>query len=93
MEANEMEPRTRDERREALEEFKRGHHQMGGTIAIRGFELEDHRAGWGTAQAFVAQDGTCDVATHLFEFLPLLGAAIGLRMQIEPLRGGFDRQL
>ena len=34
MEANEMEPGTWDERGQALEEFQRGHHEMGGAIAI-----------------------------------------------------------
>ncbi len=45
MEANEMKPRTRDEGGQALQEFQRGHHEMGGAIAIRGFELEDDLAG------------------------------------------------
>ena len=86
MEANEMESGTRDERREALVEFQRGHHEMSSAIAIRGFELEDDLAGRGTAQPFVAQGRTGDIATELFEFLALLGAARGLRMQTEPLR-------
>ncbi len=59
---------------------------MGGAIAIWGFELKDDVAGRGTAQAFVAQGGARDVAAQLFEFLPLVGAARGLRMQTEPLR-------
>ena len=33
MEAKEMEPGTRDEGREAFEEFQRGHDEMGGAIA------------------------------------------------------------
>ncbi len=86
MEANEMEPGTRDEGGEALQEFQRGHHEVGGAIAVWGFELEDDLAGWGTAQAFVAQGRAPDVATELFEFLSLLGAAMGVGMQTEPLR-------
>ena len=39
METNEMEPGTRDEGGQALEEFQRAHHEMGGAIAVRGFEL------------------------------------------------------
>ncbi len=35
-----MEPGTRDEGREALQEFQRGHHEVGGAIAVRGFELQ-----------------------------------------------------
>jgi len=34
MEANEMQLWTRDERGQALEEFQRAHHEMGGAIAI-----------------------------------------------------------
>ena len=46
--------------------------------AVRGFELEDDLAGRGAAQAFVAQGGTCDVATQSFEFLALM-ADLALR--------------
>ncbi len=74
-----MEPGPRDKGRQALEEFQRAHHEMGGAIAVRGFELEDDLAGRGTAQAFVAQGRARDVATQPFEFLALLGAAICIR--------------
>jgi len=47
MEANEMQPGTWDERREALQEFQRAHHEMGGAIAVRGFELQHDLAGRG----------------------------------------------
>ena len=47
MEANEMEPGTRDECGQALQEFQRAHHEMGGSIAVRRFELEDDLAGPG----------------------------------------------
>jgi len=33
MEANEMEPGTRDECGQALQKFQRAHHEMGGSIA------------------------------------------------------------
>ncbi len=85
MEANEMEARTWDEGGQALQEFQWGHHEVGGLIAIRGFELEDDLAGRGAAQAFVAEGGTCDVATQPFEFLPLLGITPGISMQAKPL--------
>ena len=55
MKANEMEPGTWDERGQALEEFQRAHHEMGGAIVVRGFELEDDLAGRGPAQTCVAQ--------------------------------------
>ncbi len=67
MEANEMEPRTWDERGQALQEFQRAHHQMGGAIAVRGFELQHDLTGGGAAQPFVAQGRAGDVATEAFE--------------------------
>ena len=45
MNAHEMGLGTRDEGRHALQEFQRGHHQMGGSIAVRGFELQHDLAG------------------------------------------------
>ncbi len=74
MEANEMEPGTRDEGGQALREFQRAHHEMGGPIPVRRFELEDDLAGWGTAQSFVAQGRPRNVAAQTFEGVPLLGA-------------------
>ncbi len=59
-----------------MEEFQRGHDEMSGAIAIRGFELEHNLAGRGTAQAFVAEGGARNVPTQAFEFLPLLGATL-----------------
>ena len=58
---------------------------MGGAIAIRGFELEHDLAGRGTAQPFVAQGWTGNVAAQTFEGVPLLGAAVRVGMQTEPL--------
>ncbi len=75
MEANEMEPGTGDEGGQALEEFQWAHHEMGGAIAVRGFELEDDIAGRGAAHPFVAEGGACDIATQMFEGLPLMRAA------------------
>ncbi len=74
MEANEMEPGPWDESRQVLQEFQRAHHEMGGSIAIRRFELEDDLAGRGAAQPFVAQGRAGDVATEAFEGLPLVGS-------------------
>ena len=54
-EANEMEPGPWDECGQALQEFQRAHHEMGGALAVRGFELEDNLAGPGAAQSFVAK--------------------------------------
>ncbi len=85
MEANEMEPGPWDESRQALQEFQRAHHEMGGPIPVRCFELEDDLAGRCAAQAFVAEGGARDVATETFEFLSLLGPAAGVGMQANPL--------
>ena len=80
-----MKPRTWNKSSQALQEFQRGHHEMGGAIAIRGFELKHDLAGPGAAEPFVAEGRTRDVATEPFEFLPLLGAAICIGMQAKPL--------
>lgn len=85
MEANEMQPGAGDEGGEAFQECQRAHHEMGGAIAVRGFELEDHLAGWGAAQAFVAQGRARDVPTQPFAFLPLMRPTPGAGMQAEPL--------
>ena len=73
MEANERKSRTWDEGGPALQEFQRVHHEMGGAIAVGGFELENDLAGWGIAQAFIAQGGARDAAIQTVEGLRLLG--------------------
>jgi len=85
METNEMEPGTRDEGREALEEFQRGHDEMGGAIAVRGFQLQHDLTGPGAAEPFVAEGGARDVAAQPFELLALLGPTAGVGMQAKPL--------
>ncbi len=54
-------------------------------FSLRRFKLEDDLAGRSTAQAFVAEGGARDIATQPFEFLSLLGAAMGVGMQAKPL--------
>ena len=85
MEANEMKPGTGDEGHQALEEFQRGHDEMGGAIPVRGFELKHDRAGRGAAQPFVAQSRARDVTAQPFECLSLLGATRCVGMQAKPL--------
>ncbi len=80
-----MEPGTWDEGRQALQEFQRGHHQMGGAIPVRGFELQDDLTSPGVAEPFVAEGRTRDVATEAFKFLSLLGTTPGISMQAKPL--------
>ncbi len=80
MKAKEMEPRTRDERRQAVQEFQRCHDDVRGAIAVRGFELQDDVAFRCASQPFVAKGGTGDVATEAFERGPLMGAAVHVGM-------------
>ncbi len=80
MEANEMKPRTWDERGQALQELERRYDEMGGPIPIRRFELEDDLAGWRTAQLFVAEGGARDVATETLKGVPLMGTALCVGM-------------
>ncbi len=85
MKANEMEPWPWDKCGQALEEFQRGHDEMGGAIAVRGFELQHDLAGRRAGHPFVAQGRARDVATEPFEGVPLLGAAPGVDMQAKTL--------
>ena len=85
METNEMKPGTWDEGGQALQEFQRGHHKMGGAIAVRGFQLQHDLTGPGEAEPFVAEGRTHDVATEAFEFLSLMGTTPGIGMQTKPL--------
>ncbi len=85
MAANEMEVGARDQGGQALQEFQRGHDEMGGAIAIRRFELEDNLTGRGAAQAFVAQGRARDVTAQPFEGVPLMRAAVRIGMQAKPL--------
>ncbi len=80
MKANEMEPWPWDKCGQALQEFQRGHDEMGDAIAVRGFELKHDLAGPGAAEPFVAEGRTRDIAAQPFEFLALLGATPCIRM-------------
>ena len=83
MKAKEMAPWTRDERRETLAAFQRGHDEMDGAIAIRGFAWQDDLTGPGAAEPFVPESGAGDVATKLLAFLPLLGRTRRFGMQTD----------
>ena len=86
MQANEMESGRGDECRYTLQEYQRRHDEMGGAIAIRGFELDHDLAGSGAAQAFVAQGRARDIPTQAFEFLPLVGGHTVCRQIRSPRR-------
>ena len=53
MKANEMESGSRNKGRQALQEFQGSHHDMGGSIAVRRFQLKHHLPGRCAAQSFV----------------------------------------
>ena len=76
MAANEMEPGTRDQGSQALEEFERCHDDMRGAIAVGDFEFHDDVAFLSASQPFVAQGGTGDVTTEAFKGGPLMWAAV-----------------
>ena len=76
MEANEMEPGTRNQGSQALEEFEGRHDDMGGAVAVGGFEFDHDIAFWCAGQAFVAQSGTGDVSAEAFEGGALMRAAV-----------------
>ena len=70
---------------QALQKFKRAHHQINDPIAIRRFEWKDNLAGRGPAQPFVAQGLAREIATQTFKFLPLMGSTRRIGMQAKPL--------
>ena len=63
MEANEMEPWTRDERSQAWPELKRGYHDRGGPVMVWGFELKHDITSTRALKPFVVNGGASDVAT------------------------------
>ena len=64
METNEMEPRPRNQGRQPLQEFQGSHHDMGGAIAIRRFQLKNNLTGGRAAQSFVTMSWTRDIPTE-----------------------------
>ena len=64
MAANEMEAGTRDQGSQPLQEFQGRHDDMGGAIAVRGFEFQHDVALGCASQAFVAQGRTGDSKTE-----------------------------
>lgn len=69
-----MEAGTRDQGGQTLQELEGRHDDMGGAIAVRGFEFQEDVTGWCTSQPFVTQGGTGDVATESFEGRALMGS-------------------
>ena len=85
MKANEMEPGTRDERSQAWSELERGHHDRGGPVMVRGFELQHDLTSTRALQPFGGKGGASDVATQVFECVALMGGAAHVGMQAKAL--------
>jgi len=73
MEANQMQPGTRDQCGQALHELQRRHHDMGGAVAPGALELEHDLAGWIALEPFVGDGRAGDIAAQAFELLALMG--------------------
>ena len=74
MEANQMQPRARDQCGQALHELQRRHHDMGGAVAPGALELQHDLAGTGALEPFVGNGRAGDIAAQAFELLALMSA-------------------
>ena len=86
MEANQMQPGTRDQCGQALHELQRGHHDMGGAVAPGALELEHDLAGAIALEPLVGNGRTGDISAQAFELLALMSATAYCRMQAETVR-------
>jgi hypothetical protein len=85
MEADQMQPRTGNQRGESLHEFQRRHHDMGRAISIGCLQCEHHLPGPIEYKTFIGDGGAGDVAAEVFEFLPLMGGTAHLGMEAKAL--------
>ena len=69
-----MQPRTRDQCGQALHELQWRHHDRGGAVAVRTFELQHDLACWIAVEPFVSNRRAGDIAAEAFERLALMGA-------------------
>ena len=65
MEADQMQPRTRNQRSQTLHEFKRGHHNMRGAILVGRLELQNDIAGAIAFKPLVSNGGSGNVAAQM----------------------------
>ena len=86
MEADEMQPGTGHERGEALHEFERFHHDMGGAVVVGAFELQHDITGTTAFEAFVGNGWTGNVSAQVFELVALIDGATHFGMQAEAPR-------
>ena len=80
MEANQMQPGTRDECGEPLQELQRRHDDVGGAVAVGAFELQHDLAGAVALEPLVGNRRAGDVAAQAFELLALMGATTDCRV-------------
>ena len=83
MEANQMQPRTRDECGQALHELQRRDHDRGGPVAVGTLELQHDLARAITLEPFAGNRRAGDIAAQAFEFLALMGATAHRRMRAQ----------
>ena len=86
MEANEMQPGTGNQGGQALHELERRHHDMGGTVVVRTFELQHDITGTTAFEAFVGNRWTGNVSAQVFELVALIDGATHFGMQAKALR-------
>src|SRR4051812_29158538 len=86
MEANQMQPGTRDQCGQALQELQRRHHDMGGAVAPGTFELEHDLACAIALEPLIGNGRAGDIAAQAFELLALMGVTAYCRMQAEAVR-------
>ena len=80
MEANQMQPGTRDKCGQALHELQRRHHDMGGAVAVGTLELEHELAGAIALEPFVGNGRAGDIAAQAFKLLALMGGTADRRV-------------
>jgi len=64
MEADQMQPRTGNQRGQSLYEFQRRHHDMGGALSIGCLQGEHHLPGPVECKPFIGDGGAGDVAAQ-----------------------------
>ena len=88
MEADQVQPGPRHQRRQTLHEFQRAHHDVRGAVAPGGLEFEHHLPGAVDLHAFVGQGRPRDVAAQLLQRLAVIGATPHRSVQAETLHVG-----
>jgi hypothetical protein len=88
MKAYQLQARSRHQWRQPLHELQRRHHEVGGAVAIRCFELEHHLPRAVHTQPFVGDGRARDLAGELFKLTALIGLTAHPRMQAETVGVG-----